>query len=251
MRKWKATDERILCGIDDSDRDGAIDFFTTVKTLGILWQPGCDEFQFKSTEPKQIETWTKRLVLSEIAKLFDPLGWLAPCVAQAKMVMQEIWKLSTPNDWDTPLPKHITVKWLQIYEQLCSPISIKIPRWIGMTDDEMHIEIYGFCDASIRAYAAAVYIKIQCNNKPCVINLVSAKTKLAPIKTISIPRLELCGAVLLTKLLSRCVKALALNSCKIYAWTDSMIVLAWLAACPSRWSTFVANRVSMIQGDCV
>lgn len=252
LRKWKANDDQILAGLEDSEKDGVIDFHNTFKTLGILWQPGCDQFQFKTTQPRRVEVWTKRLVLSEIAKLFDPLGWLAPFVIIAKMIMQEIWKLSTPHNWDTLLPNHIATKWIEIYKQLCSPISIRIPRWIGMNNDEMHIEIHGFCDASVRAYAAVVYIKIQYHGNPthCVTNMVAAKTKLAPIKTISIPRLELCGAVLLTKLLKRCVKALALNNCKIYAWSDSMIVLAWLSACPSRWSTFVANRVSTIQNEC-
>lgn len=249
LRKWKANDDEILADLDDSEKDGVIDFSTTFKTLGICWQPSCDKFQFKSSTPKQIETWTKRLVLSEIAKLFDPLGWLAPCVAQAKMVMQEIWKLPTPHNWDKPLPQHIVQKWKLVYEQLCLPISIQIPRWIGINDEDIRIEVHGFCDASTRAYAAAVYLKVCYGDEQNVVNLVAAKTKLAPIKTITIPRLELCGAVLLTKLLSRCVKALALNKFEMHAWTDSMIVLAWLAACPSRWSTFVSYRVAAIQRE--
>lgn len=248
LRKWKSNDDRILEGLKDSERDGIIELCTTFKTLGVWWQPSCDTFQFKSTLPKQVETWTKRLVLSEIAKLFDPLSWLAPCVAQAKMIMQEIWKLSTPHNWDTPLPKRIIDKWTHVYEQLCMPISIRIPRWIGFTGGDKLIEIHGFCDASLRAYAAAVYVKV-CSNDECVIKLLAAKTKLSPIKTISIPRLELCGAVLLSKLFNRCVKALALNDFELHAWTDSMIVLAWISACPSRWSTFVSHRVTSIQKE--
>lgn len=249
LRKWKANDDGILDDLDESEKDGVIDFLTTFKTLGIFWQPSCDKFQFKSTQPKEIEKWTKRLVLSEIAKLFDPLGWLAPCVAQAKMVMQEIWKLPTPHNWDKPLPNHIVAKWKLVYEQLCLPISIQIPRWMGINDNDIQIEVHGFCDASIRAYAAVVYIKVCHPDGHSVVNLIAAKTKLAPVKTITIPRLELCGAVLLTKLINRCVKALALNNIKIHVWTDSMIVLAWLAACPSRWSVFVSHRVSEIQRE--
>lgn len=249
LRKWKANDERILSNLGDSERDGNIDFFTTFKTLGIFWQPSCDSFQFKSTQPMQIEVWTRRSVLSEIAKLFDPLKWLAPCVAQAKMVMQEIWKSSTANNWDTPLPNHLIAKWAQVYEQLCLPIPIQVTRWLGLMDESDQVEIHGFCDASTKAYAAAVYIKISRPNGQIITNLVAAKTKLAPIKTVSIPRLELCGAVLLTKLFTRCVKALSLNNAETHVWTDSMIVLAWIAACPSRWSTFVAHRVTTIQTE--
>lgn len=249
LRKWKSNDERILVNVESSDREEVVDFTTTFKTLGIAWQPSTDTFQFKSSQPNQTEVWTKRKILSEIAKLFDPLGWLSPCVVKAKMLMQEIWRLPNKYDWDTPVPKQISLKWQKIYEQLCLPIPITVPRWIGITNDASHIEIHGFCDASTAAYVAAVYIVVWYSNDHAVSNLLASKTKLAPIKTVTIPRLELCGAVLLTKLLKRCLQPLALTDYRMFAWTDSMIVLSWLAACPSRWNTFVSNRVSLIQKD--
>lgn len=247
LRKWKANDEQILYDVHQSEREELVSFETTFKTLGIAWQPSTDMFQFKSTKKQQIEEWTKRQVLSEIAKLFDPLGWLSPCVSKAKMLMQDIWRVSSKIDWDTPVPAHIAKKWERIYEQLCSPISIRVPRWIGLSKDAINIEIHGFCDASNAAYAAAIYIKITYSDDNIATHLIASKTKLAPIKTVTIPRLELCGAVLLTNLLIRCKQSPTLNECPTFAWCDSMIVLAWLASCPSRWTTFVSNRVSCIQ----
>lgn len=247
LRKWKANDQRILVGLTGGDREELVNFDTTFKTLGIAWHPNTDKFQFNATKPKQIAKWTKRSVLSEIAKLYDPLGWLAPCVAKAKMLMQDIWRLPNSYDWDTPLPDQIAIRWQTIYIQLCLPIPIHVPRWIGLSSDAICIEIHGFCDAAHQAYAAAVYVKVQYKNNRRICNLLAAKTKLAPIKTVSIPRLELCGAVLLSKLIIRCRKALSLADHQVFAWSDSMVTLSWIAACPSRWSTFVANRVSQIQ----
>lgn len=77
LRKWKANDPRILDGIADSECECAVDFDTTFKTLGIAWQPTTDNFVFKSSQPREVKQWTKRSVLSEIAKLYDPLGWLS------------------------------------------------------------------------------------------------------------------------------------------------------------------------------
>lgn len=161
--------------------------------------------------------------------------------------MQDIWRLPNQFDWDTPVPPYISQKWQKIYEQLCLPIPIQVPRWIGLTNESNHVEIHGFCDASTGAYAGTIYLKIKYSDNNIVCNLIAAKTKLAPIKSVTIPRLKLCGATLLTKLINRCATTLALNDCSIHAWTDPMIILAWLAACPTRWTTFVANRVSTIQ----
>lgn len=247
LRKWKANDDRILTDLTNCDKEEVVDFETTFKTLGIAWQPSTDNFQFKSSVPKEVKEWTKRSILSEIAKLYDPLGWLSPCVAKAKMLMQDIWKLSKSFGWDTPVPFHIVTKWQQIYLELCLPIPIQVPRWIGLSADVTCIEIHGFSDASTHAYAAVVYIVIKYNNDQYVSNLLASKTKLAPIKTLSIPRLELCGAVLLSKLLPRCIKALDVHDVRVHAWCDSTVTLAWIAACPSRWTTFVANRVSQVQ----
>lgn len=92
LRKWKSNDERALKNVKSVDKK-ALSFNSTLRTLGISWQPSTDMFMFKSSESKQISRWTKRKILSEIAKLFDPLGWLAPRTARAKMLMQDIWRL--------------------------------------------------------------------------------------------------------------------------------------------------------------
>ena len=119
----------------------------------------------------------------------------------------------------------------------------------GFTDK---VDVHLFCDASEEAYAACIYIVASTNNGITKSSLLVAKTKVAHIKSQSIPRLELCAALLGARLLKSTLKAinqLNLQTGIQYAWTDSTIVLSWLSREPSHWSTFVSNRVSEIQGQ--
>ncbi|GFV17867.1 uncharacterized protein TNCV_3236171 [Trichonephila clavipes] len=109
------------------------------------------------------------------------------------------------------------------------------------------IEIHGFADASERCYGAAVYCKSKNLKSETLVRLITSKSRIAPIKSLTIPRLELCAAVLLAKLVKRVVAALQLETAELYLWSDSMIVLAWLRKEPMDLKTFVQNRVAKIQ----
>ncbi|GFW57138.1 integrase catalytic domain-containing protein [Trichonephila clavipes] len=109
------------------------------------------------------------------------------------------------------------------------------------------IEIHGFADASERCYGAAVYCKSKNLKSETLVRLITRKSRVAPIKSPTIPRLELCAAVLLAKLVKRVVAALQLETAELYLWSDSMIVLAWLRKEPMDLKTFVQNRVAKIQ----
>ena len=127
--------------------------------------------------------------------------------------------------------------------------SVKLPRCIVSTDQIEKVQIHLFTDASEVAYAAVIYIRRTYSTGKTVANLVYSKTRVAPIKTISVPRLELCGAHLGIKLLTKTsnVLDLSLPQPEVFGWTDSTIVLQWLAQLPRTWTNFVANRISEIQ----
>lgn len=124
---------------------------------------------------------------------------------------------------------------------------MKIPRWIGLQANMEHISLQGFCDASEKAIASVVFMRIQYSENHIECKLIAAKTRVAPLKKLSIPRLELNAAVLLASLIDKVKDALKISDIEQHAWTDSEIVLHWLANHPGRWKTFVANRVSEIQ----
>lgn len=158
-----------------------------------------------------------------------------------KMLLQKLWLAGL--NWDEPLPDVIQADWTQFKRQLPSIETINIHRWMNMSAKST-FELHGFCDASEKAYAAAVYIRVQVSNSQWAVHLVTAKTRVAPVKQLSLPRLELCGSVLLAKL-SVSVQSI-LSASRIHAWTDSEIVLSWLQGNPNRWTTFVGNRVADI-----
>lgn len=215
-----------------------------LKHWDIQWDQNTDEFLFIPAELKDTASmWTKRTILSDISKLFDPLGWLSPCIILAKIFMQQLWLLQL--GWDETLPANIVDEWVTIRNQFMTTCSVRIPRWIGYKKETVHNSLQGFSDASKKACASVVYIRIIRLASTIVCKLIAAKTKVAPLKKTSIPRLE--PAVLLASLMNTVKTAINVPGIQQQAWTDSMIVLYWLANQPGRWKTFIANRVATVQ----
>lgn len=105
--------------------------------------------------------------------------------------------------------------------------------------------LYEFCDASKDAYGAYIYVKTR-DKEEQVTRLLCSKSRVAPIKTVSIPHLELCSALLLSRLLQQVKQACKFEFHEIFAFTDSLITLYWIKGNLSRWKPFVANPVSEI-----
>ncbi|GFQ67374.1 uncharacterized protein TNCT_718081 [Trichonephila clavata] len=248
LRKWASNCSELLNSIDSdmclSNTSLNIDNDDTVKTLGIMWHPASDVFYFKITPLSFEGTLTKRTLLSTIAKTFDPLGWLSPITIQYKTIMQRLWKQQLK--WDERVPTDIKLEWEQLANDVQFVKDIKIPRFLLVDSDNL-FHLFGFSDASERAYAAAIYCRSVSDTGKINVLLIIAKTRVAPLKTVSLPRLELCGALLLVKLMDFTCKALNYPISQAQFYTDSTIVLSWIGSYPSRWKTFVANRVAKIQ----
>ncbi|XP_076387322.1 uncharacterized protein LOC143264354 [Megachile rotundata] len=196
-----------------------------IGTLGVLWSSKTDSFSLRVNLPANPSArYTKRRILSEVASLFDPLGWAAPMLIFAKVLMQDLWILGV--EWDQDLPQKLQTSWVSFKESLYLLNTLNVPRWIHFTNGHQELELYGFCDASQRAYAAAVYLRVV-QGEAIFTTLLVAKTRVAPVKTISIPRLELCGAVLLAKLIVQVKQELDIPA-PITAWTDSTVTLHWI-----------------------
>lgn len=235
-------EDKLKNGIPCSERD-------TTSVLGLHWSPTKDEFVFKllPIEPQSI--WTKRQILSEIGKLYDPNGFVAPFIMAAKLIVQRIWKFH--GEWDEPVPPEINEQWNAVIQAIPRLNEIQIPRWLG-TSPNYTPELHGFCDASQDAYSAVIYIRTPIFSDSGATSyhcqMVKAKTRVAPCsKPITIPRMELNGAVLLANLMQYVREAFQDQIGSSYYWCDSQIVLRWLRKHPSQLKTYVANRISDIQ----
>ena len=175
--------------------------------LGIAWHTTNDCFMFHLENITQENRVTKRTILSRIARLFDPLGWLGPVIVQAKILMQSLWLLKV--DWDDALPEDVVCKWLTWVKELPHISKIRIPRWTGFTPHTRVVELHGFADASKLAYGAVLYLRLATETE-VLISLQVAKSKVAPVKTLSIPRIEICAAVLLVRVVKQFVDSTAL-----------------------------------------
>ncbi|XP_039304360.1 uncharacterized protein LOC120357592 [Solenopsis invicta] len=248
LRKWTSNYDELLSEILVSDRleDNSVEFDedSSFKVLGISWSPILDRFHFRIQIP-EFPVISKRSVLSAISRFFDPLGWIASVVITAKIFMQELWLRKV--DWDSLLSSDLEERWTEYSHSLTDLKEISIPRWTNQSNSDLGIELHGFADASTRAYAAVVYIRIIHTRSSFGVTLLACKSKVAPIKTVSVPRLELCAATLLARFLKNIVSTLRLSSVPVYCWSDSMITLAWIKQHPNTWKTFISNRVSEIQ----
>uniref|UniRef100_UPI00143B5EBC uncharacterized protein LOC117157552 n=1 Tax=Bombus vancouverensis nearcticus TaxID=2705178 RepID=UPI00143B5EBC len=246
IRKWASNDNDLLHGLslEETNHQHFLGDSQTLKTLGVFWNSSDDSILYSVEVKPTPSRVTKRIISSEIAKIYDPLGLLAPVIVRAKMLLQRIW--SSKIDWDESLPIELHTEWERYYAQLPLLNNVRFPRK-AIIESAMEIELHGFCDASEKAYGACVYLRTLTINGRAWTQLLTAKSKVAPLKCQTIPRLELNGALLLTSLMSTVQQALSQKITRTIYWTDSTIVLHWLNTSPHTLKTFVANRVSEIQ----
>ncbi|XP_039763940.1 uncharacterized protein LOC120636501 [Pararge aegeria] len=164
------------------------------KTLGIGWLNDSDEFYFNTEfESDCNQTITKRKILSYASQIFDPIGILSPFILTAKMLLQQLWLLKL--EWDDTVPNDIARQWNRFLASLPTLKTIRVPRYVKDMY-AMYTEMHIFTDASQLAYGACIYIRsINTNNQTATVRLLCSKGKVAPLKTTSIPRLELLGAL--------------------------------------------------------
>lgn len=245
--KFSSNSPEVMASIPANHRvSEGVEFSSSdqLKILGLHWLPAEDVFTFRvNLEPREC---TKRNVLSVIARLWDLVGFIAPVTLSAKLIVKSLWNDNI--DWDEMPPSHIIKLWQNFESELPLLQNIKLPRHVGVTDDCV-ISLLGFADASEKAYGGVIYIHVYFPQYGhTLVNLVCAKSRVAPSKSlVTLARLELCANLILAKLMRLVIDTYSLPACSVYAFTDSKVALAWIHATPSRWQTFVANRVSQIQ----
>nr|XP_029717218.1 uncharacterized protein LOC115260405 [Aedes albopictus] len=166
----------------------------------------------------------------------------------AKLIMRELWLLDVR--WDDPLPESMIALWMEFRSKLQQLNGFQIPRWL-FVEGHVEIELHGFADASDLAYGACLYARSILDDGSAVMKLICSKSRILPKKEekkeVTTPRAELQAAVLLARLTSKLQKALEVQFSKIVLWSDSQIVLCWIAKPPDALQVYVGNRVKEIQ----
>ncbi|XP_043862234.1 uncharacterized protein LOC122756482 [Drosophila santomea] len=219
-------------------------------TLGLKWDQVRDTFMFSFSPRFDSDHVTKRSILSIASSLFDPLGLVTPIIIVAKIILQELWLLKL--HWDESVPQGIHTAWMSLLASLSSLESVAIPRYC--LQSAIHtFQIHGFCDASIRAYGCCIYARTIGSDGLTKVQLITSKSRVAPTKKLSLPKLELCGAHLLAQLYKKIIRIFADRKPTSFLWCDSQIVLHWNRQHSATLSTFVGNRIAEIQeltSDC-
>ncbi|XP_062538146.1 uncharacterized protein LOC134206445 [Armigeres subalbatus] len=247
IRKWCSNDDEVLEGVPYRDREQLVRIeeastIDTIRSLGILWNPRSDQFLFwRNPDLVQLdEKVTKRSVLSHIAKLFDPLGLISPVIVLAKSIMQQLWANSL--EWDEPIEGELLNKWLVFQRSLMQLNEIEIPRCV-VAREACRIEIHGFSDASCTAYGSCLYLRSIREDGAVSVKLLCSKSRIAPLHRSTMPRLELCAAVNLARLINTVIPILKMDVHGVKLWCDSQIVLAWIKKNPEQLQIYVRNRV--------
>ena len=259
LRKWGSNDSKLVERIKENEAalnkdDGATDVMVKdmTKTLGVTWNVVKDEYTVPVSkvfsDGRDCEV-TKRNVLKLLASIFDPLGIVSPIVITFKVFFQKLVQLKM--QWDDVLSSDLQIEWVRKLEMLEDDSLFNIPRYVfdsHKLKGLKNIVLHGFCDASEIAYSAVIYVVGETEKGDIVSHFLTSKTKVAPIKKLSTPVLELCSCVLLANLTNKVVQALdGVVDVQSWCWNDSVDALCWIKNVEKRRKVFVENRVRRIR----
>ena len=247
LTKWTSNSQAVLKEIPVADqskkvKERSLDAHLEDRALGVYWSVEGDELGFKSQHMSK--PLTKRGILSMLSSVYDPLGIASPFILGARKVMQELCRAKT--GWDDQVSLEHQRQWEKWTQGLGEMTKLRVPRCLqpfSATERQLH----HFADASEVAYGVVSYLRIADAAGHVASTLVMAKSRLAPLKKMTIPRLELQAATLAARQDALLRRELGLELSRSQYWTDSTIVLQYISNTEARYQTFVANWVAEIQ----
>ncbi len=242
LREWRTNSEDVNGAIAKADLVKDV----TIKVLGHTWNSETDTLAIqKSAVLNKEMTMTKRNVLRQVASVFDPLGLFAPVTVRGKVLLQNVWRKHL--EWDEAMDSEDTSEWLKVKSDLLKIENLEINRCVSISkpQEEKTYKLVCFCDASGKAYAASVYL-LQETENATKSDLMFCKTRLAPVKSMTIPRLELLAVLIGVRCVTFVEGQLKLPLESIVLMTDSQCVLQWISA-KKKLPVFIENRVKEIR----
>ena len=253
LHKFVSNNRTVMESIPLSERAADIqnldlnfDNLPNERALGMEWSVESDTLHFSFT-PTERPT-SRRGILATVASLYDPLGLIAPCVFQGKKLLQDMCRKGI--GWDDPPPKELQQKWEDWKTDLKSLKSLQIPRCYYPQEfnaSTSKMELHHFSDASLAGYGTCTYLRVQDQQDNVHCSLVMAKARVAPIKVMTVPRLELSAALVAAEVSAVLKKELHLPITQEVFWTDSKVVLGYLNNDARKFHIFVANRIQKIK----
>ncbi|KAK3710896.1 hypothetical protein QZH41_016322 [Actinostola sp. cb2023] len=250
LTKWISNSKEVIDSVPASERAASVkdlDFDNAVLTeraLGVQWNVHVDTFSYKIASKEKPAT--RRGILSIVSSVYDPLGFVSPCILMAKIILQDL--CSKGLGWDDKIPEYDKQRWESWLSDLPKLEQFSIPRCFKPPDftDVQRRELHHFSDASSHGYGAVSYLRQIDASGKVHCSLVTAKSRLAPLKAMTIPRMELSAAVLATRLDRMIQQEFTITIDSSTFWTDSTCVLRYIENKDKRFQTFVANRVAAI-----
>jgi len=252
LTKWISNSSEVLDTIPEHEKAKRVrnldmpgETTRTERALGTVWDTDSDRLAYRTVENKR--PLTRRGILSTLSSVFDPLGLVSPYILPAKAIVQDLCRRNI--GWDEPVPPDIMIRWLRWTEDLARVEQLKVDRCIKFQGvGKMSFSLHHFCDASQVGYGVASYLRSADAEGHIGCSLLMGKSRLSPIKALTIPRLELSAAALAVKIDILIHAELDFELGESIFWTDSTIVLSYIKNVDKRFQTFVANRVSIIHG---
>ena len=236
-----------LADLSERNSEAKLDhsFAYIERTLGVEWCVESDTLHFRITLKDR--PLTRRGILATVCSLYDPLGFVAPFTLLGKSILQEMCKDQTA--WDTPLPEVLRTKWEKWRAEIVLLGDVRVPRCFKPDDfsSVVKTELHHFSDASCTGYGQCSYLRLQDDKGQVHCSLVIGKSRVAPLKAMTIPRLELTAALVSARMSQMLVKEMDYPCISETFWTDSQVVLGYINNDVRRFNIFVANRVQQIR----
>lgn len=247
LSKWASNSQQLQAMIRQDSQQAETDIAFDTGVLGMRWHTKTDTINIRIRENIFVaaDDPTKRSVLSATSKVFDPIGFVLPVVVCGKILQQDIWRAGI--GWDEPLSQPLIEQWNEYARNIPMLDQIQVPRWM-QTNPSDKIELHIFTDSSEKAMGAVGYFRVMKPDGSFHVAILQARSRIVPIKKVTIPRLELCAAVLGAELAQHIRSSFKCENIDTYFWTDSTIVLCWIKKEPSLLKDYIANRVTLIRG---
>ena len=268
IKQWNTSDVRNglenLVNVKVVERD--TDKRNIEKVLGIAWNKCSDTLTFNTKLDFSIgkrssffashellqesipKVLTRRMILAQVNRMYDPLGLISPFVVRAKIMMRKLWVSEPILGWDDPLPDSLKEDWTKYFKEVPMLREIAFPRAVKSKDAMGHPELVILSNGSMEAYGTVSYVRWELKNE---MRILASKTRVAPLKMVSIVRLELSGAIISKRLRVFLLKEMRYKFKSIFHIIDSEIVQAMISKESYGFNTYVANWISGIQAKTV